>query len=202
MWTCLWLRKSCSASEIHVLRKISASKSKNRRASVCLCPSVSWAGGAEASLCELLRKSWSASEAKIERARVKLQSETEPLAANDLYFELRIWAYTWTFWNLNNLPFLLNTTPCIGEILFSNLVFISHVFAPLSLCDIIKHCRTAQISPCVSKCVELGALWKKIYCFVLEQSVLVSESKGDIWDLQDSQNSLFGPKPYSGSEAV
>ena len=112
-----------------------------------------------------LRKSWSASEAKIERVRVILQSETEPLAANDLYCELRIWAYTWTFWNLNKLPFLLNTTPYIGGILFSNFVLISHIFTPLSLCDIIKHCRTAQISPCVSKCVELGALRKKTVLF-------------------------------------
>ena len=46
--------RAVSASEIYILRKISASKSKNRRASVCLCPSVSWAGGAEASLCELV----------------------------------------------------------------------------------------------------------------------------------------------------
>ena len=34
-----------------------------------------------------LRKSWNASEAKIEQARVILQSETEPLAANNLYFK-------------------------------------------------------------------------------------------------------------------
>ena len=40
--------------------------------------------------CRLLRKSWSASEAKIER--VMLQSKTEPLSANNLYFELKIWA--------------------------------------------------------------------------------------------------------------
>ena len=45
--------------------------------------------------CLLLRKSWSASEAEIERVRVMLQSKTEPLAANDLYFELKIWAVRW-----------------------------------------------------------------------------------------------------------
>ena len=82
------------------------------------------------------------------------------------------------FRNLTKLLFRLTISPpCVGEILISNFILISHIFAPLSLRDIIKHSRTAHISPYISKCVELGALWKKIYCFVLEQSVLVSKAK-------------------------